>query len=86
MTAQQISGMDEVLAMPVRWGAGYLLNVMGLYGPNEAAFGHSGWGGSFGMADPKAGLGISYVMNQMGPDLAGDVRANALIAATYASL
>ena len=86
MTAEQISGPDEVLAMPVRWGAGFLLNVMGLYGPNEGSFGHSGWGGSFGMADPKAGLGISYVMNQMGPDLAGDVRANALIAATYASL
>lgn len=86
MTAQQIEGVDDVLGMPVRWGAGYLLNVMGLYGPNDVAFGHSGWGGSFGMADPKAGLGISYVMNQMGPDLAGDVRANALIAASYASL
>jgi CubicO group peptidase (beta-lactamase class C family) len=57
-----------------------------LYGPNAEAFGHSGWGGSFGMADPKAGLGIAYVMNQMGPDLAGDARANALIAAAYASL
>ena len=86
MTAQQISGMDEVLAMPTRWGAGFQLNVMGLYGPNQASFGHAGWGGSFGMADPNAALGISYVMNQMGPGLVGDVRANALIAATYASL
>ncbi len=86
MTALQIEGHDEVLAMPARWGAGYILNVGGLYGPNDEAFGHSGWGGSFGMADPKTGLGISYVMNQMGPDLAGDVRANAIIAAAYASL
>lgn len=85
MTASQIEGMDEVLAMHTRWGAGFILNIGGLYGPNDAAFGHSGWGGSFGMADPKTGLAIAYVMNQMGPDLAGDVRANALIAATYAS-
>ncbi|MDZ4380549.1 MAG: serine hydrolase domain-containing protein [Parvibaculum sp.] len=86
MTTLQIEGPDEVLGMPARWGAGYILNVGGLYGPNDEAFGHSGWGGSFGMADPKTGLGIAYTMNQMGPDLAGDVRANAIIAAAYASL
>ncbi|MBX3495325.1 MAG: beta-lactamase family protein [Parvibaculum sp.] len=86
MTDLQIEGPDEVLGMPARWGAGFILNVGGLYGPNDEAFGHSGWGGSFGLADPKTGLGIAYVMNQMGPDLAGDARANALIAATYASL
>lgn len=86
MTALQIEGHDEVLAMPARWGAGYLLNVGGLYGPNERTFGHSGWGGSFGIADPDTGLAIAYVMNLMGPDLAGDARANALVAAAYASL
>lgn len=86
MTAVQIEGTDEVLAMPSRWGAGFILNVGGLYGPNNESFGHSGWGGSFGFADPKTGLGMSYVMNQMGPDLAGDARANALIAAAYTAL
>src|SRR3546814_7440789 len=86
MTAVQIEGHDEVLAMPARWGAWFLLNVGGLYGPNDETFGHSGWGGSFGIADPKTGLAIAYVMNQMGPDLAGDVRANAIVAATYASI
>lgn len=86
MTALQIEGMDEVLGMHARWGAGFLLNVGGLYGPNEGTFGHSGWGGSFGIADPKTGLGMAYVMNQMGPDLAGDARANALVAACYASI
>jgi CubicO group peptidase (beta-lactamase class C family) len=86
MTAVQIEGHDEVLAMPARWGAGFLLNVGGLYGPNDETFGHSGWGGSFGIADPKTGLAIAYVMNQMGPDLAGDARANAIVAATYASI
>tara|TARA_R110002110_G_scaffold86743_6_gene226318 strand:- start:5138 stop:6286 length:1149 start_codon:yes stop_codon:yes gene_type:complete len=86
MTALQIEGHDEVLAMHARWGAGYILNVGGLFGPNDDAFGHSGWGGSFGMADPATGLAIAYTMNQMGADLAGDARANALIAAAYASL
>ena len=87
MTKLQIEGHDEVLGMHTRWGAGYILNVGGLlYGPNDEAFGHSGWGGSFGMADPKTGLAVAYVMNQMGPDLAGDARANALVAAAYASL
>lgn len=86
MTALQIEGQDQVLGMQSRWGAGYILNVGGMYGPNDEAFGHSGWGGSFGMADPKTGLAIAYTMNQMGAELAGDPRANALIAATYASL
>ena len=86
MTALQIEGPDEVLGMQARWGAGYILNVGGMYGPNAEAFGHSGWGGSFGMADPKTGLAIAYTMNQMGAELAGDPRANALIGAVYASL
>lgn len=86
MTELRIEGHDEVLNMPSRWGAGYILNVGGLYGPNDAAFGHSGWGGSFGMADPGTGLAISYAMNQMGGELAGDARANAIIAAAYASI
>tara|TARA_R110000868_G_scaffold222266_1_gene474170 strand:- start:1456 stop:2595 length:1140 start_codon:yes stop_codon:yes gene_type:complete len=86
MTAVQIEGTDDVLAMPARWGAGFILNVGGLYGPNNESFGHSGWGGSFGFADPKTDTGMAYVMNQMGPDLAGDARANALIAAAYTAL
>jgi CubicO group peptidase (beta-lactamase class C family) len=86
MTAVQIEGHDEVLAMPTRWGAGFLFNVGGLYGPNDETFGHSGWGGSFGIADPKTGLAIAYVMNQMGAELAGDMRANALVQSVYASL
>lgn len=86
MTATRIEGVDEVLGMPGRWAAGYLLNGGGLFGPSDGSFGHSGWGGSFGMADPGTGLAISYVMNQMGAELAGDARANAIIAASYTSL
>lgn len=87
LAAEQITNEDLVLGLPGSWGAGVLRNLGGLlYGPNEEAFGHSGWGGSFVLCDPKAGVGISYVMNQMGPDLAGDPRAMGLIGAAYQSL
>lgn len=82
-TALQIEGVDEVLGVYARWGAGFLLNPNGLYGPEPRTFGHSGWGGSFAFADPVRRLGVSYVMNRMGTDLVGDPRATALIAATY---
>lgn len=84
---EQILNEDLILGLPGSWGAGVLRNLGGmLYGPNEESFGHSGWGGSFAMSDPVAGLGIAYVMNQMGPDLAADPRAMALLAASYEAL
>lgn len=63
------------------WGMGVALNRPGIYGPNPRAFGHSGWGGSFGCADPDAEISIGYVCNQMGPDLVGDPRTGPLCAA-----
>jgi CubicO group peptidase (beta-lactamase class C family) len=56
------------------------------YGPNERAFGHDGFGGSFGMADPEAGLSIGYAMNLMGQHIMDDPRKMALIDAVYQSL
>jgi CubicO group peptidase (beta-lactamase class C family) len=82
---QRIMGMDAVLPIPARWGAGFLLNNDDVYGPSSAAFGHSGWGGSFAMADPATGVGIGYVMNRMGTDIIGDPRDQAIIAAVYAA-
>ncbi|MFI9586113.1 serine hydrolase domain-containing protein [Streptomyces sp. NPDC052236] len=55
----------------------------GSYGPNPRAFGHDGFGGSFGLADPEAGLSMAYVMNRMGPHIADDPRKMALIKAVY---
>jgi CubicO group peptidase (beta-lactamase class C family) len=49
------------------------------YGPNARAFGHDGYGGSFAMADPEAGIAMGYVMNHMGVALAGDPRKTALV-------
>lgn len=82
---QLIEGPDAVLGLHARWAAGFLLNVHEIYGDRAAAYGHSGWGGSFAFADPERRLGVSYVMNAMGHNLVGDPRGMALIAATLQS-
>jgi CubicO group peptidase (beta-lactamase class C family) len=82
-----VSDQDDMLfgANP-QWGMGVLHNLIGIDGPNPRTFGHSGWGGSYGCADPDAGVAIGYVMNHMGPDLMGDPRGKALADAVFASL
>ena len=85
-THERIRGVDEVLGVPARWGAGFLLNTDGLYGPSPNAFGHSGWGGSFVMVDLERRVSLAYAMNRMGTDLVGDPRAAALVAAAYQDL
>src|SRR5262249_14966199 len=84
-------GPDLVLSagagVDVEFGLGVILSgPEGQYGPNPRAFGHDGYGGSFGMADPEARLALAYVMNHMGTTLAGDPRKLALIDAVYRCL
>jgi CubicO group peptidase (beta-lactamase class C family) len=76
---------DMLLGFTDSWGMGMAINTPGIYGPNPRAFGHSGWGGSFGCADPDAGVAIGYVCNQMGPDLVGDPRTDGLCKAVIES-
>ena len=85
-TRERLSNDDLVLEIPMRWAAGYALNDGVVYGPGELTFGHSGWGGSFACADPIAGIGIAYAMNQMYPNLQGDERSQRLLAAVYECL
>lgn len=80
------AGPDLVLPFDLAWAAGILKNSRGFYGPNPNAFGHSGWGGSMGLADPDRRLSAAYVMNRQSNALMGDPRAMALIAALYACL
>ncbi len=77
------AGPDAVLGLDANWASGFLRNSHGIYGPGAAAFGHSGWGGSFAFADPERGLAMAYTMNAMGTDLVGDPRAVALVSAVY---
>ncbi len=83
---ERVQSTDLVLQVPMQWAAGWMLNGLGIYGPNERTFAHAGWGGAFGAADPDAKLGLGYAMNQMYPNLMGDPRSLTLIEATYASL
>ena len=78
---------DLVLGFPVEFGLGFALSGPGHhFGPNPAAFGHDGFGGSAVCADPEAGVAIAYVMNAMGLNLADDPRKMAMIDGVYRSL
>jgi CubicO group peptidase (beta-lactamase class C family) len=95
LSAQGVARMTASAAEPTRqdmflgfvdcWGYGVARNTPGIYGPNPRAFGHSGWGGAFGCADPDAQIAIGYVCNQMGPELVGDPRTAGLCAAALES-
>ncbi|MEU3527726.1 serine hydrolase domain-containing protein [Streptomyces sp. NPDC038707] len=64
----------------------WLSGPRGLYGPNPRAFGHDGFGGSCGLADPEAGVSLGYAMNRMGSRIADDPRKTALVDALYRAL
>jgi CubicO group peptidase (beta-lactamase class C family) len=87
MTQVLSDRMDLTLGMEARWAAGVVMNdTTTFFGPNPRTYGHSGWGGSFGCADPDRRLAIGYVCNQMGPDLVGDIRSLELCATIYGCL
>jgi CubicO group peptidase (beta-lactamase class C family) len=82
-TAVRADGADLVLPFDLEMAAGVMRNSNRFYGPNPLAFGHSGWGGSCGFADPALKLSGGYVMNRQSHHLMGDPRALALIEAVY---
>ncbi len=86
MRAEQVHGEDRSLVLPTRFGHGFMLNATYLPLLADGSFGHYGAGGSLGFADPEAGVGFGYVMNQMGGGIAGDPRAVNLIDATRSCL
>src|SRR5262249_46813889 len=89
MAAGASAGPDRVLRPPTRFGLGFMKSVDAgplhrvRLGPNDAAFGHVGAGGSLGMADPVAGVAIGYAMNKMGPGLLLNERGQSLVDAVY---
>jgi CubicO group peptidase (beta-lactamase class C family) len=85
--SEQFYGQDLVLPLVARWGLGFMLSSDHLpLDPQRAAYGHGGWGGSLGIADPTARLSWAYVMNKMSPGTVGDTRAFLLAMALYAAL
>ncbi len=72
---ERVQGPDRSLVLPTRFGYGFMLDDEHLPMYGSGSFGHYGAGGSLGMADPEAGIGFGYAMNQMGGGIAGDPRA-----------
>jgi CubicO group peptidase (beta-lactamase class C family) len=83
-TKLRFDGVDAADNEPVAFAAGF-----GLTPPHSrpGAFGHSGWGGAFGFADPAAEFGIGYATNNMLGFADGvDPRRKALVDCVYAVL
>jgi CubicO group peptidase (beta-lactamase class C family) len=60
-------GNDIVLDRPTRFGLGFGLHLDERpIGTTAAAFGHYGFGGSLGFADPDAGIAFAYLINRPG--------------------
>ncbi|MEU7746336.1 serine hydrolase domain-containing protein [Nonomuraea sp. NPDC049158] len=80
------SGPDQVLLLESAFGLGFMRPAMSFFVPSVTAFGHTGVGGSIGLADPKYGVAAGYVMNKMADVFAGNQRAIRLMEAVYRSL
>lgn len=82
----EASGPDRVIPFHVEWAKGILRNNNRFFGPDPSSFGHSGWGGSCGFADPVRRVAGAYVMNRQSHHLMGDPRPMRLIEALSSAL
>jgi CubicO group peptidase (beta-lactamase class C family) len=91
---QSAVGEDRVLRGPGRWTLGFHKSGYSPAGEepavrvalSEEAFGHTGFGGSIGFADPGVDLSFAYVMNQMGLAMGLSETGQSLVDATYRAL
>ena len=90
------SALDACILAPTRFSLGYIKSVDNRREPgctendsvilSEEAFGHSGFGGAIGFADPAEKISFGYVMNRMGEGLGINQRGQSLVDAAYLSL
>jgi CubicO group peptidase (beta-lactamase class C family) len=89
--AEEAYGPDRfTIGVPSRYGLGFQLShgsseQYARFSPNPRAFGHTGAGGSLGMADPDAKLACGFTMNNLHPGIVAPTAA-AMIDAFYAAL
>jgi CubicO group peptidase (beta-lactamase class C family) len=84
-TAEQAAGIDRILRVPVRIGAGFGLPTPDMFWYSPTAFGFPGLGGSLGFVDPASGLAFGYVMNHVREGVP-DPRAAALLNAVTTAM
>ena len=66
-TSTHSEGDDLVLGRPTRFGLGFALHQDARpIGVSPASFGHYGYGGSLGFADPDADVAFAYLINRPG--------------------
>ncbi len=90
------SALDASILAPTRFSLGYAKSIDNRREPgctendsvilSEVAFGHPGFGGVLGFADPAERMSFGYVMNRMGQGLGINQRGQSLIDAVYLSL
>ena len=81
---ETISRIDQSLMLPIRWSqVGLILRGGWLFGKNKESFGHNGWGGSLGFADPILGIGVAYTTNKINPTMSSDKRIIELLKEFY---
>ena len=81
---ESVSRIDESLMLPIRWSkVGLILRGGWLFGKNKESFGHNGWGGSLGFADPTLGVGIAYTTNKINGSMGSDLRIIKLLKEFY---
>jgi CubicO group peptidase (beta-lactamase class C family) len=82
---ERSAGLDLVLGVPLRYGAGYgLASETMPMGPHTCAWG--GYGGSLVVSDLDVKLTVAYVMNRMEPGVLGDMRGASMVAAAVQGL
>jgi CubicO group peptidase (beta-lactamase class C family) len=95
MSRVNSAGQDQFGFIPSRFALGYVKSIDNRRGTpgnqdsgivSEDAFGHSGFGGSIGLADPRADFSLGYVMNKHGNGTLLNPRGQSLVDATYQSL
>ena len=90
------SALDASILAPTRFSLGYAKSIDNRREPgctendsvilSEEAFGHSGFGGALGFAEPAERMSFGYVMNRMGQGLGINQRGQSLVDAVYLSL
>jgi CubicO group peptidase (beta-lactamase class C family) len=86
-TSIHSDGEDRVLGRPSRFGLGFqLASPSRPIGPSAEAFGHYGYGGSLGFADPAAGIAFAYVTNKPWSQRWQAPRTQRLVDAVYGCL
>lgn len=82
--------IDRMLLVSTRFGLGFHGSIDNrAIGPGQSAitglnaFGHGGFGGSFGFADPSLQVSFGYTMNRMGPGTGLNERGQSLVDTVY---